>query len=169
MNMGFSYQPGQTDQMPGQHGTGQRGMTPQEAVKILSLRVPRNAQGSPVPLPLLTAAGGGGSDLDQLLRSLTNLMRGGGPGGMSQMGQARPLQAPGVPRWRISQEVPGDDPQFVSGPPQSDVTMRTPVMDFTSPTPNTAPATIATPRSPGSWGPMAQSGPQMYRPSDPLF
>lgn len=63
-------QPGARPQGTGQGG----GMSPQQAVKILSLRVPERAsQGSIAPLPLLTSKGGaqaGAQGLDTMVAAL---------------------------------------------------------------------------------------------------
>lgn len=75
MPIGTSYQPGaQTMQT---QGTPRAPLTPQEAVRILSLRLPKNPQNSPVPAQLLTSAGGGAtSNLAQLLQALMQASRG---------------------------------------------------------------------------------------------
>lgn len=76
MPIGTSYQPGaqQTGPMSGTP----RPITPQEAVRMLSLRLPKTPQNSPVPSQLLTSQGGGGtSSLTQLLQALMQAARGG--------------------------------------------------------------------------------------------
>lgn len=106
MPLGVSYQPGtdvQFDQGTGGNVRGVRGVSPQEAVRLLSLRIPQNRTAGAsglAPLPLLNAAGGGGSDLDTLLKALLQAFGQGGRGtgsGMGSMGgaQATPRVVPG--------------------------------------------------------------------------
>lgn len=73
---GTSYQP---QAMP-QQGLQRAAITPQEAVRVLSLRLPKTPQGSPIPSGLLNSAGGGGANLTQLLQMLMQAARGGQPG-----------------------------------------------------------------------------------------
>lgn len=78
MPIGTSYQPTAQPMDQGQ-GAMRRAITPQEAVRILSLRLPKNPQNAPIPKQLLTSAGGGAtSSLTQLLRAL--MQAGGGQG-----------------------------------------------------------------------------------------
>lgn len=54
-------------------------ITPQEAVRILSLRLPKSPQNLPVPSALLTAQGGGGAgNLTSLLQALMRVAGGQG-------------------------------------------------------------------------------------------
>lgn len=86
---GTSYQP--TAPMQGAQARPQ--LTPQEAVKMLSLRLPKNLPNSPVPSPLLTSQGGGGVDnLTALLQALMRAARGGGGSREEVMG-AQPVSA----------------------------------------------------------------------------
>lgn len=72
---GTSYQP--TAQPMDPQGGMRRALTPQEAVRILSLRLPKNPQNFPVPQQLLTSAGGGAtSSLTQLLQALMQAQSG---------------------------------------------------------------------------------------------
>ncbi len=83
---GTSYQPfsGAT-----QTGATPRVLSPQEAVRILSLRLPKTPQQSPVPQALLTSAGGGAtSNLTQLLQALMQASRGGDSPGRQMVGDA---------------------------------------------------------------------------------
>lgn len=81
---GYSYQPG-AQAMP-QQGGSPRALSPQEAVRILSLRLPKHPQNSPVPAALLNSAGGGGSpDLTALLRALMQARSDGGGQGTREM------------------------------------------------------------------------------------
>ena len=98
MPMGVSYQPGAD--IPFDQGTGGsrvRGVAPQEAVRLLNLRIPQSrtaGAGGLAPLPLLNAAGGGGSDLDMLLKALMAAFGGGGGGRGGA--QATPRVVPGI-------------------------------------------------------------------------
>lgn len=77
MPIGTSYQP--TAPMPGTQARPQ--LSPQEAVKMLSLRLPKSPQNLPVPAQLLNAQGGGGAgNLTALLQALMRAARGGTPG-----------------------------------------------------------------------------------------
>lgn len=114
--IGYSYQPGRQDTplQRGETSGGRNTTAPQQAIRTLSLRVPQT-QSVPgiAPLPLLNAAGGGGSDLDMLLNALLKAF---GPGAMpGAAGLAAPSSvAGGPPRVR-----PGfEDPQ-AGGPPQN--------------------------------------------------
>jgi hypothetical protein len=64
---GFSYQPAEQMATGGQS----QSVSPQEAVRILSLRLPKRTPNAPVPSQLLNApAGGGVGDLTQFIRML---------------------------------------------------------------------------------------------------
>jgi hypothetical protein len=101
---GFSFQPAGP-----QNGQGNSQQTaaisPQEAVRILSLRLPRNPQNSPIPSSLMAAAGGGGtSNLTALLRQL-----------MAQFGQKEYVgpSGPGIDTGEIkSSPTGGQFPPF---------------------------------------------------------
>lgn len=81
---GTSYQP--TTQPMSQQGGAMRSITPQEAVRILSLRLPKNPQNSPIPNALLTSAGGGAtSNLTQLLQALMQASARPGGDGTKEM------------------------------------------------------------------------------------
>lgn len=70
--IGYSYQPGSQDQRLQQTaGGGSPTTAPQQAIRTMSLRVPQT-QSVPglAPLRLLNAQGGGGNDLDFLLKAL---------------------------------------------------------------------------------------------------
>jgi hypothetical protein len=75
-NVGYTFQPGgsQDTRMQSRDGVGASPISPQEAVKILSLRIPERAQGGIAPLPLLTSPGLTGTtdagDLGGLLTAL---------------------------------------------------------------------------------------------------
>ena len=119
---GTSYQPGA---MPGA-GPQQPSApsSPQEAVRILNLRLPQSPQNAPIPGQLLGAQGAGGDSLAGLLRALMAAFGGGqapasgremvgagGPGiDTGQIG-ARPM--PQAPRIR-----PGDTSGREELPPQ---------------------------------------------------
>ncbi len=76
----------------GPNGTAPRGMSPQEAVRLFSLRVPeRQSQGAIAPVPLMTSKGSGAagaSGLDSMVAALMRAFGGGGPGAPA------PAQAP---------------------------------------------------------------------------
>lgn len=128
---GTSYQPLAQTQMP---GTPRAPMTPQEAVRIMSLRLPKNPQNSPVPQQLLTSAGGGAtSNLTQLLQMLMQASQGGGDQGgkelVSESGPAatvdpnlRDVRAFTPPRIVIGDQgrQPTGDPTPDPGPPVED-------------------------------------------------
>ena len=86
---GFSYDP--SSQPMQQSGGSPRTLSPQEAVRILSLRLPKNPQNSPVPQALLQSAGGGAtSNLTALLQALMQASRpeGGGQGSREMVSDA---------------------------------------------------------------------------------
>jgi hypothetical protein len=86
---GYSYQPGAQAMQQG--AFPRAAMTPQEAVRILSLRLPKNPQNSPVPSQLLTSAGGGAtSNLTQLLQALMQAARGGDAGSKELVSESGP-------------------------------------------------------------------------------
>lgn len=86
---GTSYQPGA--QAMQTQGTPRAPLTPQEAVRILTLRLPKNPQNSPVPSQLLTSAGGGAtSNLTQLLQALMQAARGGDSGIKDMVSESGP-------------------------------------------------------------------------------
>jgi hypothetical protein len=85
---GYSYQP--TAPMP----SGTPGMaqgSPQEAVRLLNLRLPKNAPNAPVPSQLLTAQGGSG--LGSLQALIQALMRAAGGRGTREMISEAPVEA----------------------------------------------------------------------------
>jgi len=128
---GYSYQPEPTGL--GQASDGNQtgaAISPQEAVRVLSLRLPKRLPNSPIPSSLLAGAGGqgsgGSSSLNVLLQALMQAFgqSGGatgrqlvGPGpsqGMDaglnttpQYGDTAQVQAPTLPSPRITI---GDDP-----------------------------------------------------------
>ncbi len=121
--IGFSYQPGQTGQAGAQSRTGARG--PQEAVRLLNLRVPRVVgANAPIPGPLLNATGGGPTDLNVLLKALMASFGGGGKqivGDGPQatdmgMGQG-PIRAPQMGQIGPPRLTPGDTPADGGGRP----------------------------------------------------
>lgn len=84
--IGVNFQPG-ANQDNGQNGNGgsRPGSGVQEAIKVLSLRLPKvvGAQAA-VPMPLLTSQGGGGNRVDSVVNQvLARVM----PGGQMPMGQ----------------------------------------------------------------------------------
>ena len=84
---GYSYDPTARTDMT--QGTAARAaLSPQEAVKMLSLRLPKSPQNSPVPSQLLNAQGGGG--INSLAALLQALMRAQGGQGQREevLGQA---------------------------------------------------------------------------------
>lgn len=100
---GTSYQPGATAQTP--NGAPRAALSPQEAVRILSLRLPKNPQNSPIPSALLNSAGGGAtSNLTQLLQMLMQAQaasseRPGGDGTREMVEPfGPPAQADPIPR-----------------------------------------------------------------------
>jgi hypothetical protein len=118
--LGYRYQPGQTPlkELPLVGGTPGK-PSPQEAVRVLSLRIPkREAPGAIAPLPLLQAQGGGqGSGLEMLLQAL-----------MASFGKRQPMQ--GQQQAYPSMEELGADragppggsvrfpaPRIIAGPP----------------------------------------------------
>jgi hypothetical protein len=119
---GVRYQPG-ADAPPFTSEREQHSQTtvPQQAIRTLSLRVPQTTSVPGIaPLPLLNAAGGGGTDLDMLLMALLKAFApshrgaatGSGPPGQSMMGLAPlptpPRSTPRLPRI-LPSGVPGGD------------------------------------------------------------
>jgi len=102
MAIGTSYQPGADVRFgpqvgPG-GGPGQQNIAPQEAIRLLSLRTPQSrtaGAGGVAAKGLLNAPGGGGTDLDYLLRALMAAF-----GAQSRAGMVPPGMAggPGAPR-----------------------------------------------------------------------
>jgi hypothetical protein len=76
---GTSYQPGA--QMQGMQP--RPAVSPQEAVRLLNLRLPKHAPNAPIPQQLMTSQGGGG--LGSLTALLQALMRAQGGGGSREM------------------------------------------------------------------------------------
>jgi hypothetical protein len=106
-NLGYAFAPGADQQLPGgQNGQGRQGMSPQDAVKLLSLRVPeRPAAGGIAPQALLQgqgAAGMGGGGLQAIIRALMSMQGGGGAQGM--MGGGGMGGGGGLPTPRV---IPG--------------------------------------------------------------
>lgn len=67
---GFSYQPS-APVGPGMQQAGAAGViSPQEVVRLLSLRLPKQLPNAPAPAALLHGAGSGGADLSSLMRML---------------------------------------------------------------------------------------------------
>lgn len=109
--IGLSFSPSGSGQDAQQAQPQSGDLSPvQQAIKILSLRVPRNVgAGGITPNALLTSPGAGGMDIVALLRQL---MQGGGPGAPT----AGPASG-GIPNPRV---VPGGgntpDPVSKRGP-----------------------------------------------------
>jgi len=111
-----------------QGGTNVGGMSPQEAVKILSLRVPERPSASAIaPLPLLQSQGGmapGAGGLDSMIAALMQafpqLGRGPAPQTPTFGGPGTPSQRPGAreskPAGRV--EVPPMQPPAAPPPPR---------------------------------------------------
>lgn len=135
---GTSYQPMQPG-TPG--GVPRPQITPQEAVRILSLRLPKSPQNLPVPTPLLTAQGGGGTG--NLAAVLQALMRAAGGTGTREpisdafvppmdngIGGTRSFTTPRITIGDQGQRLRQDDPTTV-GPPPLD---QSPLFDAGTPT-----------------------------------
>jgi hypothetical protein len=65
---GYTYQPAEQTQMGDQQQN--TAVSPQEAVRILSMRLPKRMPNSPIPSSLLQSPGGGGMDLTGFIRML---------------------------------------------------------------------------------------------------
>jgi hypothetical protein len=79
--IGYSFQPGGQDIQTDATGSASgRGLSPQEAVKILSLRIPERPSPTAIaPMPLLTSQGGAGvPGLDSLVAALMQSFQGTG-------------------------------------------------------------------------------------------
>src|SRR5262245_3425844 len=111
----------------GAQGGRRGGLSPQQAVKILSLRVPeRPTPGALAPLPLLTAPGGdaaGAADIIDLIGSIIGNAPGGGgvpgsglPGGPPPMGPMLPSM-PGPSAGPSSFQTPAAPSQSSAPPP----------------------------------------------------
>lgn len=141
MPIGYSFQPS----APSAQGAQTPQLTPQEAVRILSLRLPKSPQNLPVPQQLLTSQGGGGAAGGGSLTTLLQaLMRAAGGGGSRElvsdapvpaidhgMGGSRPNTF--MPRINISDQgdaVRNDDPMIGSPEPIMD---DTPLFDAGTP------------------------------------
>jgi len=125
--LGISFSPFGQDQNASGPG-GPRGASPQEAVRILSLRTPRTVgAASPIPSPLMNAPGGAsfgpaGANLEQLLAILFGqgrILPGGGtfnerpPQGMlggPQLSQPMPWDQGGAPWDQVSPAFAGKAP-----------------------------------------------------------
>jgi hypothetical protein len=115
MPIGFSYAPGSDIPYNGEGGGGQSPsrLSPQQAVKILSLRVPESLpSNAPVARSLLTSPGGsaaGASGLQSMIQQLIQGFRPMQGGGLpSSPMQMPPMQAPMTgPNQNVSQQ-----PQF---------------------------------------------------------
>jgi hypothetical protein len=107
MALGYSFQPGSEDVPLAEQGQGgPKGLSPQQAVKILSLRVPDRASPSAIaPLALLKSPGGAAAGaaaanpLQDLIKSLMALFEQQGP------------QQPPAPR-----VIPGLEGEAPNGP-----------------------------------------------------
>lgn len=67
--IGYSFQPGQTSDVPMENGSAP-GLSQPEVVRLLNLRLPPSGP-SPIPMPLLKGQGGGGfANLDAVLAAL---------------------------------------------------------------------------------------------------
>ena len=104
MPLGFSFQPGADAQGPidqpvGGRSVGQAGSSPQEAVKILSLRVPKTLPtNAPVNRSLLTAPGSaapGASGLTSLVQALLEAFKPSMPTNAPMQPSQAGSQAPG--------------------------------------------------------------------------
>jgi len=100
---GVSFQPGMQAQQPGQRGSGSPASNPvQEAIKVLSLRLPKvvGARGI-APTPLLTSEGSGGnSRVDSVVNQVLARMFGDDPGAAAAPSPSfgsEPSQAPSMP------------------------------------------------------------------------
>lgn len=112
MALGFSFAPGSDIQMNGQNGGGTASpsrLTPQQAVKILSLRVPESLPGNaPVARQLLTAPGGsaaGASGLQSLIQQLIQSFRPQPQQGGQLPSQSMPFTPTQAPQTGPSQNV----------------------------------------------------------------
>jgi hypothetical protein len=98
--IGYSYAPGSDIQMNGQNGNGSAPsrLSPQQAVKVLSLRVPQTLpSNAPVNRQLLTSPGGAAAGASGLQSMIQQLMQAFKPQASPQQalaGQPPPLQAP---------------------------------------------------------------------------
>lgn len=114
--IGYSYAPGADIPMNGEgQGRAPSRLSPQQAVKILSLRVPSALpSNAPVARQLLTSPGGsaaGASGLQSMIQQLIQGFRpmGGGSPLPSRPGPVPPMQAPMTgPNQNVSQQ-----PQFI--------------------------------------------------------
>lgn len=120
---GVNFQPGQTDPTQGvkKKPAGDQGV--QEAIKVLSLRLPRvvGAQ-SVAPAPLLNSAGSGGNRVDSVVNQVMGRMFPSGPppGGApmvpptmgAQPGQSstQPVRFEGVPQTPMMRDLVPDAP-----------------------------------------------------------
>lgn len=159
-SIGFSFQPGTQAQRPGQSGGGRAGgMTPQQAVRILSLRVPERPSPTAIaPLPLLQSQGSrapGAQGLDSMIAAL---MQSFGRGGGQQGAGGSYLPTPSGPGpfiggpddiWRAP-DTP-ERPRTPDPIPEPDPFQRRPVPDgeWRPKPPNNPPPPVVTPGDPG--------------------
>lgn len=118
--IGVSFQPGQNGQQNGQAGSQPTGGGVQEAIKVLSLRLPKvlGAQAA-VPMPLLTSQGSGGNPrVDSIVQQiLARIMPQGPampmqPAGMPSFGNKPQQQAPLPSPWSTPNIVIGNPPTY---------------------------------------------------------
>jgi hypothetical protein len=101
MALGFSFAPGaDQQQMQDQPvAQGAAGGSPQQAVKVLSLRVPKTLpSNAPVSRSLLTGPGSsapGAGGLDSLVQALLQAFKPAAPSGAPEQPMPQPMQAPG--------------------------------------------------------------------------
>lgn len=116
MPLGFSFAPGSDIQMRGDaQGNGApTTLSPQQAVKILSLRVPeRVPSNAPINASLLNAPGGAAAGAGGLQSLIQQLIQSFKPGGVGPWGPALP--ATGGPM-HMPQGLSGQTPALPGGP-----------------------------------------------------
>lgn len=181
-DIGYSFNPSQSpDLRTGDRGQeGARGMGPQQAVKIWSLRVPERAsQGALAPLPLLTSKGSGApgaGGLDSIVAALMQAFRPTPTQGVQRVPSGVPRVPGGAQRpvpdgpldfkYQDDTGPRGDLSPLFGVPPQPDRV----VPELAPMTPTSAPPPRFTPglEAPGGqWGPTPPGGSWPYPDRDP--
>ena len=121
--IGYSFNPSQAPDLRMDQGSGGgRGLSPQQAVKILSLRVPERAsQGAIAPLPLLQSKGSGAAGAQGLDTFVAALMRAFAPQtatpGVPVLGGGPDTFGAGLGRERDLNRPPMGEPTYGAQPP----------------------------------------------------
>ena len=134
MITGVSFRPGDPQQQQYGQSNGQSSNPVQEAIKVLSLRLPKVVGArATAPTPLLTSQGSAGNRVDSVVNQVLARIFGQG---------AAPVAAPMIPTKMPGERAPSDEP--VSGTmPIEAPPAKSPLVDFQRPTPPLGPGVRA--------------------------